>query len=130
MNVSASSSACLVRLAARVAEEVREEPLDQPVPADDTLGGGPPGVREDDLLALAPLDQAVRLEAFQHLARRCARDAEHVRDTRGERRRVLDDGPVLADREGEEVDRLEVGVDRVTLALRHVLGQSSRRRRA
>ena len=64
---------------------------------------------------LAALDEAVGLEPLQHLACRCAGHAEHVRDADGERRRALRHRPVLADREGEEVDRLEVVVDGVSL---------------
>ena len=70
-----------------------------------------PVSREDRLLVLAALDEAVGLEPLQHLARGGARDAEHLGHARGERRRARRLRPVLADREGEEVDRLEVLVD-------------------
>ena len=45
-----------------------------------------PGRGQDRLLVLAALDEALRLEALQHLARRRARDAEHLGDARRERR--------------------------------------------
>ena len=41
-----------------------------------------PGRREDRLLLLAALDEAVRLEPLQHLAGRGAGDAEHLGDAR------------------------------------------------
>ena len=69
--------------------------------------------REDRLLVLAALDQAVGLEALQHLAGRGAGDAEHVGDADGERGGALRLRLVLADRERQEVDRLEIVVDRV-----------------
>ena len=75
---------------------------------------------------LAALDEPFRLEPLQHLAGRRARDAEHLGDPRRERRQVGLVRPVLADREREEVDRLQVFVDRVTL--RHRTGIVSRRR--
>ena len=57
-----------MRLGGRVAHEVREEALDDPVLPHDALRplgalGG-----EDRLLLLAPLDEPVGLEALQHLA--------------------------------------------------------------
>src|SRR5437879_5300410 len=67
------------------------------------------------LLVLTAFDQTVALEPLEHLAGRGPRDAEHLRHARGERRRAAAERPVLADREGEEVDRLEVFVDGVTL---------------
>ena len=77
-----------------------------------------PAVGEERLLALAALDQPLRLEPLQHLAGRRARDAEHLGDARRERRRPAGLRPVLADREGEEVDRLEVLVDGMSLSHR------------
>ena len=68
---------------------------------------------------LAALDEPFRLEPLQHLAGRRARDAEHLGDARRDRRGGVRVGPVLADREGEEVDRLEVLVDRMSLPVRH-----------
>ena len=50
---------------------------------------------------------------FEHLARGGRRDVQHLGDARGGDRRLLHDRPVLADRRGEEVDRLEVVVHRV-----------------
>ena len=100
-----------VRLGGRVAHEVGEQPLDDPVLAHDPLGALAAGRRQDRLLVLAALDEPLRLEPLQHLAGRRARDAEHLGDARGERRRALRLRPVLADREREEVDRLEVLVD-------------------
>ena len=73
---------------------------------------------EDRLLLVAALDEAVGLEPLQHLPGGRARDAEHLGHARGDRGRP-GRGPVLADREGEEVDRLEVLVDRVAVRLRH-----------
>ena len=69
-------------------------------------GGG-----EDRLLVLAALDEALGLEALQHLAGRRPRDAEHLGHARRDRLRARHDRPVFADREGEKVDRLEVLVD-------------------
>ena len=73
---------------------------------------------QDRLLVLAALDEALGLEALQHLPGRGPRDAEHVGDPDGERGHALRLGLVLPDREREEVDRLEVVVDGVTS--RHV----------
>ena len=67
-----------------------------------------PAGGEDRLLVLAALDEPVGLEALQHLAGRGARDAEHLGDARGERRGAGRLRPVLADREREEIDRLQV----------------------
>ena len=99
-----------VRLRRRVAHEVRQEALDQTVLAHDTLGALDAGIREDRLLLLAALDEPVRLEPLQHLPGRGARDTEHLRHPRGDRRGARRRA-VLADREGEEVDRLQVLVD-------------------
>ena len=108
-----------VRLGGRVAHEVREEALDDPVLPHDALR--PLGALrgEDRLLLLAALDEPVGLEALQHLAGGGARDAEHLGDAGRDRRRA-GRGPVLPDREREEVDRLEVLVDRMSLRARHV----------
>ena len=57
--------------------------------ANDALGELAALRRQDRLLLLAALDQALGLEALQHLAGRGARDAEHVGDADGERRRAL-----------------------------------------
>ena len=57
-------------------------------------------------------------EPLQHLPGRRTRDAEHLRDPRGKRERAAGLRAVLADRKGEEVDRLQVLVDRVTLSHR------------
>ncbi len=100
-----------VGLGRRVAHEVGQEPLDDAVLANDLLGALDPGLGEDRLLLLAALDEALGLEALQHLARRRARDAEHLGDARGDG--ALAGRAVLADREGEEVDHLEVLVDGV-----------------
>ena len=97
-----------VRLRGRVAEEVGEPALDQAVAADDLLGPLASGGGEDRLPVLAALDEALRLEPLQHLAGGGPRDAEHLRDARRQRRRAGHGRAVLADREGEEVDRLEV----------------------
>ena len=70
--------------------------------------------REDRLALLAALDQPLGLEPLQHLPGGGARDAEHLRHAGRDRGRA-GRGPVLADREREEVDRLEVLVDRVAL---------------
>jgi hypothetical protein len=80
--------------------------------ADHPLGALDPGLGQERLLVLAALDEPVGLEPLQHLAGRGTRDAEHLGDARGDRGRVRI-GLVLADREGEEVDRLEVLVDGV-----------------
>ena len=104
-----------VRLGRRVAHEVGEQPLDDPVLADDPLGALAPRLREQRLLVLAPLDQPLALEPLQHLPGRRPRDAEHLGHSRGQGRRPASERPVLADRKGEEVDRLEVLVDRMSL---------------
>ena len=102
-----------VRLGGGVAHEVGEEALDDPVLAHDVLARARSRARvRIASLLLAALDEPVGLEPLQHLAGRGARDAEHLRDARGDRRRP-GGRLVLADREGEEVDRLEVVVDRV-----------------
>ena len=71
-----------------------------------------PAGREQRLLVLAAPDEALLLEPLQHLAGRCAGDAEHLGDARRERgggsARLR---AVLADRERQEVDRLQVLVD-------------------
>ena len=104
-----------VRLGRRVAHEVRQQPLDDPVLAHDLARPLGPGRSEDRLLVLAPLDEPLRLQALQHLARRGARDAEHLGDPGGDRlRRPARRRAVFADREREEVDRLQVLVDSVT----------------
>ena len=69
-----------VGLGGRVAHEVGQEALDQPVLADDALGPLDAGRRQDRLLLLAALDEPVGLEPLQHLAGRGARDAEHLGD--------------------------------------------------
>jgi hypothetical protein len=58
----------LVRLGCRVAHEVRQEPLDDAVSPDDSLGLVSPLGREDGFLVLAPLDEPVSLEPLEHLA--------------------------------------------------------------
>src|SRR5437868_2446644 len=108
----------LVRLVPRVAHEVREESLDDPVLADDPLRALPPGLGEERLLALAALDQALGLEPLEHLAGRRPRDMQHLRHARCQGRRARPTRGVLADRKREEIDRLEVLVDGV--ALRHL----------
>jgi len=100
-----------VRLRGRVAHEVRQQPLDDPVLADDPLRALPPGRRQQRLLVLAALDQALALEPLEHLSRRRPRDAEHLRDARRQRGGTGAQRPVFADRKGQEVDRLEVFVD-------------------
>ena len=98
----------LVRLVAGVAHEVGEEPLDDPMLAHDALGAHAAGRREERLLALPALDEALRLEPLEHLPGRRARHVEHLRDARRERGRACPAGGVFPDREGEEIDRLEV----------------------
>ena len=104
-----------VRLCGRVPHEVGEQALDDPVPPDDALCPLAPRPGQDRLLVLAPLDQPLLLEALQHLSGGGAGDAEHLGDARRERGRAGGRRPVLADREGEEPDRLQVFVDRVPL---------------
>ena len=69
-----------VRLGGGVAHEVGEQALDHAVLADDGACALGAGRREDRLLVLAALDEALRLEALQHLAGRGPRHAEHLRD--------------------------------------------------
>ena len=102
-----------VRLGRGVAHEVRQEPLDDPMLAHGPLGSLLPRLGEDRLAALAPLDEALGLEPLQHLAGRSARHAEHLGHARGERRHRRVARVVLADRERQEVDRLQVFVDGV-----------------
>jgi hypothetical protein len=104
-----------VRLGSGVAHEVRQQPLDDPVLAHDALGALAAGWGQERLLVLAALDKAFALEALEHLARGRARDAEHLGHARREGGRPRAHRPVLADREREKVDRLEVLVDRVAL---------------
>ena len=59
-----------VRLRGRVAHEVREEPLDDAVLADDAVRALRALRREDRLLLLTALDEAVGLEPLQHLSGR------------------------------------------------------------
>src|SRR3954470_13226650 len=73
------------------------------------------GVRQQRFLLGAALDQALVLEPAQHLARGGAGDAEHLGDPRCERGIAAGLRAVLPDREREEVDRLEVLVDRMAL---------------
>ena len=89
------------------------------------LGALDAGLGEDRLLLLAALDEALRLEPLEHLAGGRARHAEHLRDAR--RDRALARRPVLADREREEVDHLEVLVDR--MPVRRPLRRHPTRRR-
>ena len=56
-----------VRLGRRVAHEVGQEPLDDPVLPDDPLGSHPPARSQERLLPRAPLDQALGLEPLEHL---------------------------------------------------------------
>ena len=105
----------LVRLVAGVAHEVGQQPLDDPVLAHDPLGPCAAALGQQRLLPLAALDEAFGLEPLQHLAGRRSRDTEHLGDARGERRRPGAVRGVLPDRKGEEVDRLQVLVDGVTV---------------
>ena len=57
-----------VRLRRGVAHEVGQEALDDPVLADDPLGALDADGRQDRLLLLAALDEALGLEALQHLS--------------------------------------------------------------
>jgi hypothetical protein len=74
--------------------------------------------RQHGLFLVAALDEALRLETLQHLSGRGTRDAEHLGDAggdrRGSRRRAI-----LADREGEEIDRLQILVHGMSVRLRH-----------
>jgi len=103
-----------VRLGGGVAHEVGEEALDDAVLADDPLRSLDPRLGENCLLLVSALDEPVHLEAFQHLPRGRARDAQHLGDACSDRGRSRG-RPVLPDREGQEVDRLEVVVDRMSL---------------
>ena len=105
-----------VRLRRGVAHEVGEQSLDDAVLADDPAGPLGSGLGQDRLLVLAALDEPLGLEPLQHLARGRPRDPEHFCHAGRQRGRAGSLRPVLADREGEEVDRLEVLVDGMTLA--------------
>ena len=102
-----------VRLGGRVTHEVRQQPLDEPVAADDALRPLAPARGQDRLLALASFDEPLALEPLQHLAGRGARDAQHLGHAGGERGGAGGLRPVFADREGEEVDSLQILVDRM-----------------
>ena len=104
-----------VRFGCGVVHEIGQEALDDPVLADDLLGACAPRLGEDRLLLLAAFDQALALESLQHLTGRRTGDSEHLGHTRGERCGAGRLRAVLADREGEEVDRLQVLVDGVAL---------------
>jgi hypothetical protein len=108
-----------VGLRGRIPHEVGQEPLDDPVLTNDALRPFGPDLGEDGLFLLAALHEPIDLEALQHLTRRGARHSEHLGDSGGNRGRS-GRRPVLADREREEVDRLEVLVDRMTLRACHV----------
>ena len=85
LNVSPISSARSCDSYPGVPHEVGQEPLDDPVLAHDTLCPFAARLGEKRLLLLAALDQALGLEALQHLPGRSARDVEHLGDARGER---------------------------------------------
>jgi hypothetical protein len=116
---AADAARVLARLGGRVAEEVGQEALDDPVAPDDVLGARGARGRQHELAAAA-LEQAVAGEALEHLADGRPRDAEQVGDARGDRHRGLR-GAVLADRGDEEVDRLQVVVHRVPVRPAHPL---------
>src|SRR3954454_12824101 len=103
-----------VRLTGRVAHEVGEEALDDPVLAHDLARALGAGGCEDRFLVLAALDEALGFEPLQHLPGGRARDAEHLADAGRDRLRRPGRGLILADRESQEIDRLEVVVDAVT----------------
>jgi hypothetical protein len=111
-----------VRLGRRVAEKVGEEALDQAVLADDLLGAGPSGLGQQRLLLLAAFDQPFGFEPLEHLAGGRTRHAEHLGDAGGEGGGAARQRVVLADREGEEVDGLQVLVDGVS---RHRLNSNA-----
>jgi hypothetical protein len=110
-----------VRLGRCVAHEVGEQPLDDPVLPHHALRADTSGRGQDRLLVLPALDEPLGLEPLQHLAGRGTRDAEHLCHPRRQRRQARLLRPVLADREGEEVDRLEVLVDRMSLRHRSAI---------
>ena len=83
-------------------DDVDEQALRQPVPADDPKGRSPTLLREHDVAA-GSLYVAAGSEALQHLGHRRFGLAEPPGDTGG------DDGAALL---GEPTDRLEVVVDR------------------
>ena len=62
----------LVRLGARVAHEIGQQPFDDPVLPHDTLGPLAARPGEQRLFPLAALDQPVGLETLQHLPGRGA----------------------------------------------------------
>ena len=115
-----------VRLAGGVPHEIREQPLDDPVLADHQLRPRDSGLGQECLLVLATFDEPFGFQPLQHLTGGCSRDAEHLGHPGGDRRRRVRIGPVLADREGEEIDRLQILVDRMSLTLRHRVSLAAR----
>ena len=76
--------------------------------------------RQHEFTPAAALEQAFGGQPLEHLADGRARDAERLRDARRDRRRSL--GRLIhADRGDEQVDRLQVVVDRVSMRLAHHL---------
>ena len=118
VNAGADAAGVLVRLGRVVVEEVGQEALDDPVAPDHLLRARGARGRQHELAPAAALEQALGGEPLEHLADGRARDAERLGDARRDRRRSL--GRLVdADRGDEDVDRLQVVVDRVSVRLAH-----------
>ena len=107
---------CLfVGLGRGVAQKCGQEALDQPVATDHVFGGLLARLGQDCLFALTALHQALVLEALHHLADGRLGHAQHLGDACRKRRLITDHRPILAHGKSQEVDRLEVVVDRVAV---------------
>ena len=109
-----------VRLGRGVAHEVGEEALDDAMLADDSAGRArlPSGVRIASFCS--PRSTRPSASSRFSISPADARETPSISATREAIAVEPGRGPVLADREGEEVDRLEVLVDGVALRARHV----------
>jgi hypothetical protein len=93
----------VVHLPPLVAEDVDEKALDEAMAADDGVRRGLTGRRQAHFVTVADRDEALPLEAVEHLRDRRRRHAEEFGDARGDDARAL---------VGERVDDLQVLLDR------------------
>ncbi len=73
----------VVRFGPAEADDRGQQPLEQRVPAEDAVGGGPAGGRQVEVATLGVGDQPVRHEPAEHLAGGLGRDAEVAGDLGG-----------------------------------------------